>query len=104
MNLQLIEWQAHWRDGDNVDLENRSTVTEAMKAYINGAITSDIFLLIVPFRIQGVNVANGGTYVSGFIKNICRLSVKGTKPAIYEAVTVDGDTLQLAENDMSKTP
>ncbi len=100
MNLQLIEWQAYWRYGDNVDLENRSTVTEAMKAYINGAITSDIFLLVVPFRIQGVNVANSGTYVSGFIKNICRLSIKGTKPAIYEAVTVDGDTLQLAENDM----
>jgi hypothetical protein len=100
MNLQLIKWQAHWDDGDNVDLENRSTVTEAMKAYINGAITSDIFLLVVPFRIQGVNVASNGTYKSGFIRNICRLSVKGVEPAIFEAVTLDGDTLRLAANDM----
>lgn len=100
MNLQLIKWQAHWDDGDDVNFKNRSIVTEVMKAYINGAIASDIFLLFVPFRIQGVNVANNGTYESGFIKNICRLSIKGTKPAIYEAVTVDGDTLQLAENDM----
>ena len=100
MNLQLIKWQAHWDNGDDVDLENRSTVEVALKAYINGRNCSNIFLHVVPFRIQGVNVANNDAYESGFIKNICRLSAIGAKPTIFEAVTADGDILQLAANDM----
>ena len=51
--MYLTHWYPGWLRGDDVDLENQSSLTADLRAFIRDSFGKETFVSTIPFRIIG---------------------------------------------------
>ncbi len=95
MNQHLITlktWSPAWDDVyDDVDLENRASLTESLRAFIKNPLGNRVFSSIIPFRMKGLvydhpTFDDGEGIMTSFVREVRRIDPIG-KSAAFEVET-----------------
>ena len=100
MNQHLITlkmWSPNWDDGvDDVDLENRSSVSESLRSFIMNPFGHKVFTSCIPFRMSGKVYGHskhidGESILTAFVREVRRVDPIGRTPT-FEFETWDDCT------------
>lgn len=94
MNQHLITlkmWRPDWDNDDDVDLENRSSLTESLHTFIMNPFGSKTFKSYIPFRMSGLayghpKFEDGQPVLTEFVREVRR------KDPIGRTATFEFDT------------
>lgn len=88
--MYLTHWYPGWLRDDDVDLENQSSLTADLRAFIRDPFGKETFVSTIPFRIIG-HVTDHPKFpnqdiATSFVKEIRRVASNGNTPA-FDVVT-----------------
>ena len=97
MNQHLITltmWSPEWDNNDDVDLENRSSVSESLRAYVKNPFDRSTFKSCIPYRLKGIvhghqKHLDCETVLTTFVHDVRQIEPIG-RTAAYEVETWSG--------------
>ena len=86
--ITLTMWSPDWDDSDDVDFENRSSVSESLRRFVKSPLGSKVFTTCIPFRMKGYafghpKYPDGEGVLTSFVREVRRVEPFG-KTAAYE--------------------